>query len=162
MSAGNCDRRRLRQGNRCCTTHASLQASLRAQAMHVHSNLSNLIDGVERLILAASPKHLYASLFYSELRSRDTRVELRQCRTQCPMVLRWKDNECKIFTLESTGPPSGFWRDLSGRRKPCSLKPTMCWSCTRTEYGGGRAQEANRGAGAAQNRAARLPSLLAR
>jgi Stage II sporulation protein E (SpoIIE) len=45
---------------------ASLQASLRAQAMHAHSNLSNLIDGVERLILAASPKHLYASLFYSE------------------------------------------------------------------------------------------------
>jgi len=34
---------------------ASLQASLRAQAMHAHSNLSNLIDGVERLILAASP-----------------------------------------------------------------------------------------------------------
>src|SRR6266404_3289200 len=36
---------------------ASLQASLRAQAMHAHSDLSNLIDGVERLILAASPKH---------------------------------------------------------------------------------------------------------
>jgi phosphoserine phosphatase RsbU/P len=25
-----------------------------------------------------------------------------------PMVLRWKDNECKIFTLESTGPPLGL------------------------------------------------------
>jgi phosphoserine phosphatase RsbU/P len=37
---------------------ASLQASLRAQAMHAHSDLANLIDGVERLILAASPKHL--------------------------------------------------------------------------------------------------------
>src|SRR6266403_5724467 len=87
---------------------ASLQASLRAQAMHAHSDLSNLIDGVERLILAASPKHLYASLFYSEY-DPVTRV-LRNVNAghNAPMVLRWKDNECKVFTLESTGPPLGL------------------------------------------------------
>src|SRR5258707_996922 len=87
---------------------ASLQASLRAQAMHVHSNLSNLIDGVERLILAASPKHLYASLFYSEYDPVTRVLSYVNAGHNAPMVLRWKDNECKIFTLESTGPPLGL------------------------------------------------------
>ena len=87
---------------------ASLQASLRAQAMHAHSNLSNLIDGVERLILAASPKHLYASLFYSEYDPVTRVLSYVNAGHNAPMVLRWKDNECKIFTLESTGPPLGL------------------------------------------------------
>ena len=84
---------------------ASLQASLRAQAMHAHSDLSNLIDGVERLILAASPRHLYASLEYDPV----TRVlSYVNAGHNAPIVLRWKDNECNIFTLESTGPPLGL------------------------------------------------------
>ena len=87
---------------------ASLQASLRAQAMHAHSDLSNLIDGVERLILAASPKHLYASLFYSEYDPVTRVLSYVNAGHNAPMVLRWKDNECKIFTLESTGPPLGL------------------------------------------------------
>jgi serine phosphatase RsbU (regulator of sigma subunit) len=87
---------------------ASLQASLRAQAMHVHSDLSDLIDGVERLILAASPKHLYASLFYSEYDPVTRVLSYVNAGHNAPMVLRWKDNECKIFTLESTGLPLGI------------------------------------------------------
>jgi serine phosphatase RsbU (regulator of sigma subunit) len=87
---------------------AILQASLRAQAMHAHSDLSNLIDGVERLILAASPKHLYASLFYSEYDPVTRVLSYVNAGHNSPMVLRWKDNECKIFTLESTGPPLGL------------------------------------------------------
>jgi phosphoserine phosphatase RsbU/P len=87
---------------------ASLQASLRAQAMHTHSDLSNLIDGVERLILASSPKHLYASLFYSEYDPVTRVLSYVNAGHNAPLVLRWKDNECKIFTLESTGPPLGL------------------------------------------------------
>src|SRR5258707_8612973 len=45
---------------------ASLQASLRAQAMHAHSDPSTLIADVDRLGHVASPNHLYASLFYAE------------------------------------------------------------------------------------------------
>src|SRR5260370_20799686 len=76
--------------------------------MHVYLDLSNLIDGVERLILAASPKHLYASLFYSEYDPVTRVLSYVNAGHNAPMVLRWKDNECNIFTLESTGPPLGL------------------------------------------------------
>lgn len=87
---------------------ASLQASLRAQAMHAHSDLSSLIDGVERLIFAAAPKHLCASLFYSEYDPVARVLSYVNAGHNAPVLLRWKDNECKIFTLESTGPPLGL------------------------------------------------------
>src|SRR6202000_660588 len=45
---------------------ASVQASLRAQAPRDHSDLSTIIADVDRLVHAASPQHLYASLFYAE------------------------------------------------------------------------------------------------
>ena len=45
---------------------ANLLASLRARAMHTYSDLSTLIADVDRLFRAASPKHLYASLFCAE------------------------------------------------------------------------------------------------
>ena len=54
------------KGIRAVLLMASLQASLRAQAMHAHSDLSTLIADVDRLVLAASPKHLYATLFYAD------------------------------------------------------------------------------------------------
>ena len=101
---------------------ASLQASLRAQAMHAHSDLSNLIDGVERLILAASPKHLYASLFYSEYDLVTRVLSYVNAGHNAPMVLRWKDNECKIFTLESTGPPLGLLEGSQFTSQPLQLE----------------------------------------
>jgi DNA-binding GntR family transcriptional regulator len=45
---------------------ASLQASLRAQALHPHSELSTLMADVNQLVYGPSPTHLFASLFYAE------------------------------------------------------------------------------------------------
>jgi phosphoserine phosphatase RsbU/P len=45
---------------------ASLQASLRAQALHAHSDLASLIADVGKLVFASSPVQIYASLFYAE------------------------------------------------------------------------------------------------
>ena len=45
---------------------ASLQASLRAQALHPHLDLSALIGDVNRLVHDSSPDHFFASLFYAE------------------------------------------------------------------------------------------------
>ena len=45
---------------------ASLQASLRAQALHPHLDLSTLIGDVNRLVHDSSPDHFFASLFYAE------------------------------------------------------------------------------------------------
>jgi sigma-B regulation protein RsbU (phosphoserine phosphatase) len=71
---------------------ASLQASLRAQAMHAHSDLSNLIADVDRLVLAASSKHLYASLFYSEYDPTTRVLRYVNAGHNAPIVLRWKNS----------------------------------------------------------------------
>jgi len=87
---------------------ASLQASLRAQAMHAHSDLSNLIADVDRLILAASPKHLYASLFYSEYDTATRGLRYVNAGHNAPIVLRWKNGRCDVFHLESSGTALGL------------------------------------------------------
>ena len=87
---------------------ASLQASLRAQAMHAHSDLSTLIADVDRLVLAASPKHLYASLFYAEYEAATRALRYVNAGHNSPMVLRWDNSRCQIFYLESSGTALGL------------------------------------------------------
>ena len=87
---------------------ASLQASLRAQAMHAYLDLSTLIADVERLFRAASPKHLHASLFYGEYDSATRVLRYVNAGHNAPMVLRWKGSECKILHLEPGGTPIGL------------------------------------------------------
>jgi serine phosphatase RsbU (regulator of sigma subunit) len=87
---------------------ASLQASLRAQAMHAYSDLSTLIADVDRLVLAASPKHLYATLFYAEYEAATRVLRYVNAGHNAPMVLRWKLDQCKVFHLESSGTALGL------------------------------------------------------
>jgi len=50
-----------------------------------------------------------------------------------PMVLRWKDNECKIFTLESTGPPLGLLEGSQWTSQALQLEADDVLVITRTE-----------------------------
>jgi serine phosphatase RsbU (regulator of sigma subunit)/DNA-binding GntR family transcriptional regulator len=90
---------------------ASLQASLRAQAMHDYSDLPTLIADVDQLVLAASRKDLYASLFYAEYNSATRVLRYVNAAHNAPMVLRWKDGQYRVFRLESTGRPLGLLED---------------------------------------------------
>jgi serine phosphatase RsbU (regulator of sigma subunit)/DNA-binding GntR family transcriptional regulator len=87
---------------------ASLQASLRAQAMHAHSDPSALIADVDRLVHAASPKHLYASLFYAEYDPATRLLRYVNAGHNAPIVLRWKHSQCEVFHLEASGTPLGL------------------------------------------------------
>jgi len=86
---------------------ASLQASLRAQAMHAHSDLSTLIADVDRLVLAASPKHLYATLFYVEYDPATRMLRYVNAGHNAPLV-RWKTGQCEVFHLEPSGTALGL------------------------------------------------------
>jgi len=87
---------------------ASLQASLRAQAMHEHSDLSTLIADVDRLVHAASPKHLYASLFYAEYDAATRVLRYVNAGHNAPMVFRWENSRCEVFHLDSSGTALGL------------------------------------------------------
>ena len=83
---------------------ASLHGSLRAQTMHARSDLETLISDVDRLVLAASPKHLYASLFDPATRM----FRYVNAGHTAPTVLRWTGERCEVFRLEPSGTPLGL------------------------------------------------------
>jgi len=87
---------------------ASLQASLRAQALHAHSDLAALMASVDKLVYASSPMHLYASLFYAEFNPSTRVLEYVNAGHNPPMVFRWKDNGCQVFHLKAGGTPVGL------------------------------------------------------
>lgn len=101
---------------------ASLQASLRAQAMHAHSDLSTLIADVDRLILAASPRHLFASLFYAEYDAATRVLRYVNAGHNAPMVIRWKHSQFKLFRLEASGRPLGLLEGSEFTSKVFQLK----------------------------------------
>jgi serine phosphatase RsbU (regulator of sigma subunit)/DNA-binding GntR family transcriptional regulator len=87
---------------------ASLQASLRSQALHAHSDLAGLISDVDRLVYAASPDHLYASLFYAEYDTTTRLLRYVNAGHNSPIVVRWRDGQCKLFRLKPGGNPIGM------------------------------------------------------
>jgi serine phosphatase RsbU (regulator of sigma subunit) len=90
---------------------ASLQASLRSQALHAHSDLGALIGDVDRLVYAASPDHLYASLFYAEYDTTTRMLRYVNAGHNSPIVVRWKDGHCKLFRLKPGGNPIGMLKE---------------------------------------------------
>jgi DNA-binding GntR family transcriptional regulator len=92
---------------------ASLQASLRAQALHVHPDLASLMSDVDKLVYASSPVQVYASLFYGEYQPATRVLEYVNAGHNPPMVLRWKRDGCEVFQLKASGTPVGM---LEGTR----------------------------------------------
>lgn len=90
---------------------ASLQASLRAQAMHSHSNLSDLIGGVNRLVVGSSPTHFFASLFYAEYEPATRVLKYVNAGHNPPLVVRFQDSSCEVFQLNSKAIPVGIAAD---------------------------------------------------
>lgn len=101
---------------------ASLQASLRAQALHVHSDLSEIIANVDRLVYAASPDHLYASLFYAEYDPATRILRYVNAGHNAPMVLRWRGKKCGVFHLKAVGTPVGLFQGAQFGSKTFQLQ----------------------------------------
>ena len=70
--------------------------------------LSTLIADVDRLVHSASPKHLYASLFYAEYDAVTRDLEYVNAGHNAPMVFRRKASQYSILHLEATGTPLGL------------------------------------------------------
>jgi serine phosphatase RsbU (regulator of sigma subunit) len=91
---------------------ASLQASLRAQALHPHSDLSALIADVNRLVFESSPTHFFASLFYAEYEPATRLLRYANAGHNAPIVVRPRNASCEIFRLDAVGMPVGIAANL--------------------------------------------------
>jgi sigma-B regulation protein RsbU (phosphoserine phosphatase) len=90
---------------------ANLQASLRAQALHPHLDLSTLIKEVNRLIFESSPTHFFASLFYAEYQPATRVLKYVNAGHNAPIVLRLHEGQFLMFRLRSGGMPVGISAD---------------------------------------------------
>ncbi len=87
---------------------ASLQASLRAQALHPHADLSTLIAHVNLAVHQSSPADSFASLFYAEYEPATRILEYVNAGHHPPMVIRTRGRRSKAFQLRSTDVPIGI------------------------------------------------------
>jgi Stage II sporulation protein E (SpoIIE) len=87
---------------------ASLQASLKFQALQPHLKLSTLIGGVNRLVYESSPTNIFATLFYAEYEPAKRLLKYVNAGHNPPLVLRPKNGLCEIFQLPTTGIPVGI------------------------------------------------------
>ena len=87
---------------------ASLQASLRAQALHPHLDLSTLIGDVNRLVHESSPDHFFASLFYAEYEPSTRILRYVNAGHNPPVVIRPRAGSLELHHLRSTEIPVGI------------------------------------------------------
>jgi len=90
---------------------ASLQGSLRAQALHPHSDLSTLMADVNQLVYSSSPTHLFASLFYAEYHPATRMLRYVNACHNPPIVLRPCDGGSEILHLNPLNMPVGISSD---------------------------------------------------
>jgi serine phosphatase RsbU (regulator of sigma subunit) len=87
---------------------AGLQASLRAQALHPHLDLSALIEDLNRLFFESLPAHFFASLFYGEYDPTTRILKYVNAGHNAPLVVRTSKGPCEIFRLDPNGIPIGI------------------------------------------------------
>lgn len=102
---------------------ASLQASLRAQALHPHLDLGTLIGDVNRLVYESSPVDFFASLFYAEYEPTTRMLKYVNAGHNPPIVVRPQNGSCEMFHLKSTDMLVGISADRSFAPTTFQLAP---------------------------------------
>ena len=90
---------------------ASLQASLRAQALHPHLDLTALIGGVNRLVHESSPTAFFASLFYAEYEPASRSLRYVNAGHNPPIIVRSRTECCELFHLRAQAVPIGMYAE---------------------------------------------------
>jgi serine phosphatase RsbU (regulator of sigma subunit) len=90
---------------------ASLQASLRAQALHPHLDLAALIGGVNRLVHESSPTEFFASLFYAEYEPASRMLRYVNAGHNPPIIVRPRTQCSELFHLRAQAVPIGIYAE---------------------------------------------------
>jgi serine phosphatase RsbU (regulator of sigma subunit)/DNA-binding GntR family transcriptional regulator len=90
---------------------ASLQASLRAQTLHPHLDLTTLIGDVNRLVYESSPTAFFASLFYAEYEPASRTLHYVNAGHNPPIIVRPGKESCELFHLRAGAVPIGMFAE---------------------------------------------------
>ncbi len=98
---------------------ASLQASLRGQAITGPTDLAALMNNMNRLIFDTSPSNRYATFFYGQYNPQSRIFTYVNGGHNAPMVCRNGD----VIRLEDGGPPVGLFSAASYSQSTVELHP---------------------------------------
>lgn len=91
---------------------ASLQASLRGQAIQGTNDLATLMGNVNRLVFDASAENRYATFFYGQYDPTTKSLSYVNAGHNPPMIFRRVNGEWKMIRLETGGPVVGLLPDF--------------------------------------------------
>lgn len=106
---------------------ASLQASLRGQAIQGTNDLATLMGHVNRLVFDASADNRYATFFYGQYDPATRVLSYVNGGHNPPMIFRRVGGEEKILRLETGGPVVGLLPDFRYTQGEISLLPGDLW-----------------------------------
>ncbi|HET9528810.1 MAG TPA: SpoIIE family protein phosphatase, partial [Blastocatellia bacterium] len=102
---------------------ASLQASLRSQAILGTDNVAELIGNVNRLVYDASAENRYATFFYAQYEPSTRLLTYVNAGHNAPTLLRKKGDEWEIIRLDAGGAVVGLLRGFPYSQASVTLEP---------------------------------------
>jgi hypothetical protein len=82
---------------------ASLQASLRGQALHAKDDLAELMSRVNKLVYEASTTNRYATFFYAQFEPATRKLVYVNAGHNPPFVIRRREDDFEVLRLEEGG-----------------------------------------------------------
>jgi phosphoserine phosphatase RsbU/P len=102
---------------------ASLQASLRGQALQGSKDLANVMSNVNRLVFDATPDNRYATFFYAQFERATRRLTYVNAGHNPPIVLRRIKGMTHVIRLDAGGPVVGLFREAPYQQASLTLEP---------------------------------------
>ncbi len=102
---------------------ASLQASLRGQAIQETSDLAELMGNVNRLVYDASAENRYATFFYAQYEPESRALSYVNAGHNPPMIFRQKEGEWETLRLEEGGCVVGLMPNFPYTQASVTLQP---------------------------------------
>ncbi|HYG81104.1 MAG TPA: SpoIIE family protein phosphatase, partial [Pyrinomonadaceae bacterium] len=102
---------------------ASLQASLRGQAVVGTSDLAELMSTVNRLVYDASAENRYATFFYAQYEPQTRRLTYVNAGHNPPMILRSTNGGKEVLRLEAGGCVVGLLPNFPYSQASVTLEP---------------------------------------
>ena len=102
---------------------ASLQASLRGQALSGGGDLGSKVSNINRLLYDASASNRYATFFYAELDCASRALHYVNGGHNPPVVLRKENGAWQVFRLADGGPVVGLLAGAAYKQQMLYLLP---------------------------------------
>jgi sigma-B regulation protein RsbU (phosphoserine phosphatase) len=102
---------------------ASLQASLRAQAINAPTDIATLMGRLNELIYEASPPNRYATFFYGQYDPASRRLDYVNAGHNAPMLFRRGDGAHELVRVDGGGPVIGLLPVAPYAQQSIALRP---------------------------------------